>query len=166
MYKNISPITGTFATSSSTPSIVATSYVSTIHPRSESTRSPTIQPTVYTKIYHLMAYDYARACMYWAGTHNNLIYICISICVPRPIRERMNFSCFWRLVSWSTFSGSVSRYCYTLPLWYRHQGCLNFRSGMSVTDLPQIQSSIQPEKIQKWMSELNITKKVLKMKSL
>ena len=26
---------------------------------------------------------------------------------------------------------------------------------MSVTDLPQIQSSIQPEKIVKWTSELN-----------
>ena len=28
------------------------------------------------------------------------------------------------------------------------------RSGMRVTDLPPIQSSIQPEKIEKWTSEL------------
>ena len=93
--------------------------------------------------------------LYYAGIRNNLVYVRISIRVPCPTQDRMNFSRFRRLVSRSASSGSVPRHCYTLPLWYRHRGCLVFCSGMSVTDLPRIQSSIQPEKIKKWTSELN-----------
>ena len=100
-------------------------------------------------------YDYARARTYYAGTHNNLVYVRTSIRVPRSTQDRMNFSHFRRLVSQSTSSGSVPRHCYTLPLWYKHRGYLVFRSGMSVTDFPRIQSSIQPEQIKKWTSELN-----------
>ena len=122
--------------------------------------------TVYTKTYRLMAkrkwcfpvYDYARARTYCAGTRNNLVYVRISIRVLRPTQDRMNFSRFRRLVSRSASSGSVPYHCYTLPLWYRHWGYLVFRSGISVTDLPWIQSSIQPEKIKKWTSELNCHK--------
>ena len=106
---------------------------------------------VYNKTDRLMAkwkyfpaYDYARTHTYYAGTRNNLAYIRISIHVPRPTQDRMNFSRFRRLISRSASSGSVPRHCYTLPLWYSHRGCLVFRSGMSVTDLPQIQSYIQP----------------------
>ena len=50
-------------------------------------------------------------------TRNNLVYIRISIGVPRPTQDRMNFSHFRRLVSRSPSSSSVPRYCYTLPLW-------------------------------------------------
>ena len=92
---------------------------------------------------------------YYAGTRNNLVYVRISISVPRPSED---FSRFRRLVSRSASSSSVPRCCYTLPLWYRHRGCLVFCSGMSVTDLPQIQSSIHLEKIKKWTSELNCHK--------
>ena len=99
-------------------------------------------------------YDYARTCTYYAGTRNILVYIRISIRVARRTQDRMNFSRFRRLVSRCALSGSIARYCYTLPLWYRHRGCLVFGSGTRVTDLPPIQSSIQPEKIEKWTSEL------------
>ena len=40
------------------------------------------------------AYDYARAGMYYAGIRNNLVYVRMSICVPYPIQDRMNFSRF------------------------------------------------------------------------
>ena len=100
------------------------------------------------------AYDYARARTYDVGTRNNLVHVRISIRIPRPTQDRMNFTHFRRLISRSALSGSVPRYCYTLPLWYRHRGCLIFGSGTRVTDLPPIQSSIQPEKIEKWTSEL------------
>ena len=80
------------------------------------------------------AYDYARARTYYAGTRNNLVYVRMSIRVPRPTQDRMNFSRFRRLVSRSASSGSVPRYCYTLPLWYRHRGCLVFCSGTRVTE--------------------------------
>ena len=80
--------------------------------------------TVYAKTYNLMAkwkcvptYNCARARMYYASIRNNIVYVCVTISVSRPTRDRMDFSRFRRLVSQSASSGSVPRYCYTLPSW-------------------------------------------------
>ena len=71
------------------------------------------------------------------GTRNNLVYVRTSIHVPHPIQDRMNFSRFRRLFSRSAsavlFHATVI-HCHCGS--YRHQGCLVFHSGMSVTELP------------------------------
>ena len=98
--------------------------------------------SVYTKTYNLMTkwewctITHAHVCITW-------IYAMIwytSVCVVPYQGQFMNFSCFQRLISQSASSGSVPCCCYTLPPWYGHQWCLIFRSGMSVTGLPQIPS--------------------------
>ncbi len=97
---------------------------------------------------------HARVCI--TRVHAIILHMSAYLSVYRALtQDRMNFSRFRRLVSRSASNDSVPRYCYTLPLWYRHRGCLVFHSGMRVTDLPPIQMSIQPEKIEKWTSEFN-----------
>ena len=113
--------------------------------------------SVYTT-YHLMewcapVYDYAHVhSVMWvyAIISYTSEYLCTT---PYPGQNEIFH--FERLVSRSASSSFVPHYCYTCPLWYRHQGCPIFCSGMRVTDLPPIQSSNQPGKIEKWTSELN-----------
>ena len=78
---------------------------------------------------------------------NNLVYVCISIRILRPTQDRMNFFSFSKARFLKHLKLFCSRYCNTLPL------CED--ASFFVTDLPPIQSSIQPKKIEKWTSKLN-----------
>ena len=116
----------------------------------------TLRPTILMDKWKwcVTTYHCAHARMYYVSSRNNIVYVRIAIRVPSPTEDRMDF---W--FSEARFSKHLewfcSCYCYTLPPWYRHRGCLVFCSGMSVTGLPRIQSSIQPQKIEKLTSELN-----------
>ena len=76
--------------------------------------------TVYAKTYNLMpkrkwcvsTYDCARARRYYARTRNNVVYVRISIRVPRPTQDRIDFSRF----SKARFSKRLERFCSTLLL--------------------------------------------------
>ena len=76
--------------------------------------------SVYTKTYNLMpkrkwcasTYDCARARRYYARTRNNVVYVRISIRVPRPTQDRIDFSRF----SKARFSKRLERFCSTLLL--------------------------------------------------
>ena len=115
--------------------------------------------TVYTKIYNLMAkrkwcvatYDCARARTCCIRTTSS-VYCSVYHALPRT---DWIFLVFRRPITGSAYSGSVPFYRYTLLPWYRDRGCFVFHSGMSVTGLPRIRSSIQPEKIEKRSSESN-----------
>ena len=99
------------------------------------------------------AYDYARVRTHYVGICNNLVYVCPHIYPSYPGQnEFFSFSKahFLKCLEW---------FCFTLLLYaatmVQTSRMPHFCSGMTVTDLPPIQSSIQPEKIKKWMSELN-----------
>ena len=77
------------------------------------------------------AYDYAHTRTYYAGTHNNLVYVRISIRVPRLTKDRMTFPRFRRFISRTPFFHATAIHChYGIDIDRR---CLVFRSGMSVT---------------------------------
>ena len=79
-----------------------------------STRSGFQQTSVYAKTYNLMAkqkwcaptYDCACVCMYYTSTHNNIVYVRITIHVPCPTQDNGFFS----------FSKCLKRFCSTLLL--------------------------------------------------
>ena len=98
---------------------------------------------------------YTRVC--YVGIRNCLVHICLSIRVLCPTHDRMNFYHF------SThFLKHLKWFCFTLLLYTATMVQIlrmpHFHSGMRIADLPQIRTSIQQEKIKKWMSELNYHK--------
>ena len=116
--------------------------------------------TVYAKTYNLITIQkwctITHACLYMCimRIYAMILYMSIQQFVYHTLSTaEWNFLCFQKPISWSTYSGSVPRYYFALPPWYRHWWCFVFRSGMRVTSLPQIQSPSQPEKIEKGTSE-------------
>ena len=114
--------------------------------------------TVYTKTHPFNGKTEMMFYCVWLRTRAYVLrgytqYVRISIRVPRPTQDRMNFSRFRRLVSRSASSGSVPRYCYIVPLWYRHRGCLVFGSGTSYWFAPnsKFHSARKDRKMDEWV---------------
>ena len=81
---------------------------------------PLWDTTVYAKTYNLIpkwkwcatTYDCAHTHRYYVRTRNNVVYVRISIRVPRPTQDRIDFSRF----SKARFSKRLERFCSTLLL--------------------------------------------------
>ena len=79
-----------------------------------------LSSSVYAKTYNLMekrkwcvpTYDRTHTCMYYNSSCNNILYVHITIRVPHPTQDRMDFSHF----SKALFLKRLERFCSTLLL--------------------------------------------------